>query len=127
MREMNKKEQIETTLETHRYLLRRAELLLIVVVLGGPYEATTFFQAVLIGGWGHLVPLLSIRYLALTPGLLMLIAYLRSSQPNSRKDNKLTVALLIGMPMIALVAVAAVWEDQAIVCPTMEVPALPGA
>ena len=102
---------------TTAFVYKRAELLLVVIVLGGPYEATTFYQSVVVNGWGHLAPLLAIRYVMLTPLLLLLIAYLRSSTPRARADNKLTATLLIGLPSLAMLGVAAAWHDQTIVCP----------
>lgn len=108
--------------ETHRALLRRAELLLVVVFATGPYEATTFFTSVTIGGWSHLLPLLAIRYAVLTPCLLALIGYLRSTTANSRSDNKFTAGLLILLPSLALFCIALFAEDQAIVCPSASLP-----
>ena len=116
------KDDIEVVQDTHQYLIRRAELLLALVVVAGPYEATTFFQAALVADWGYLLPVLALRYAALTPLLLVLIAYLRSTTPRSKGDNKKTAILLIALPSVALLVMASLAKDQAIVCPSLHVP-----
>ena len=118
------KEEKEKIFETHRSLQKRAECLLAVVILAGPYEATTFYQAVLIGGWDHLAPLLVVRYIVLAPLLVALIAYLRATTPTSRADNKIAAGLLIALPSIALLCVAGLAMDQALVCPRTDDPEL---
>ena len=108
--------------ETHRALLRRAELLLIVSIASGPYEAITFFNAVSIGGWQYLMPLFAIRYALLTPILIGIISYLRSTSANARSDNKFTAAVLILLPFLAQLCIALTAKDQAIVCPVADLP-----
>ena len=121
-----KEEDLRRLPEIHKHLLRRAELLLLINVLGGPYEVVTFYQAVVIGGWEHLYPLLAVRYVVLTPLLLILIAFLRSSTPTSKSDNKLAAALIIGLPAVATLCIGFLWENQAIVCPRVDLPLCAG-
>ena len=114
-----KRERDAMMLETHHSLIRRAELLLLLVIVLGPYEWVTFYHAVRLNGdWAPLAVLLLLRYLFLTPSLLALIAYLRSNPPTRRSDSKLAASLLIALPSLYLIVLAFLVDGkQAIICP----------
>jgi len=99
------------------YLRRRAELLAVIVLIAGLYEACEFYLTLALLKSSRIEFLLILRFGLVVPLLTSIAVYLRYFPPTHRGANRATVILLLLLPSFSLFTTAAFVDDVVTPCP----------